>query len=271
MWLQEHPHAELQDVPGDLVTASASGLDPHITLQNAEYQLDRVAAKWAADLKRDPARGEKRDLRDAAGGCGGALVRPGGREVRQRAGGEPGASKEVRGAEITAIEGNREGGEGKRAGCHESRRHRRHRSAGRSPPVRLFRGLSPACATWTRSLCVVLVTVDGGDSQALPRHRDHHAPVPFAGAFQRSALGTGAFAVRFFPGGPDARFFLRAARLHVYGKRPEGPRRPRGLPSGGRRYGEHGDKTAQRGGEDKAEGDKDARPVRPQPAYGLGG
>jgi K+-transporting ATPase ATPase C chain len=37
------------------VTTSASGLDPHITLQNAEYQLDRVASKWAADLKRDPA------------------------------------------------------------------------------------------------------------------------------------------------------------------------------------------------------------------------
>ena len=47
-------------IPVDLVTTSASGLDPHITLQNAEFQLDRVAAKWAADLKRDPAavRGE---------------------------------------------------------------------------------------------------------------------------------------------------------------------------------------------------------------------
>jgi K+-transporting ATPase ATPase C chain len=55
MWRQEHPEADLQDVPGDLVTTSGSGLDPHITLQNALYQLDRVAAKWAADLKRDPA------------------------------------------------------------------------------------------------------------------------------------------------------------------------------------------------------------------------
>ncbi len=55
MWREDHPDAELQDIPGDLVTASASGLDPHITLQNAEFQLDRVASKWAADTKRDPA------------------------------------------------------------------------------------------------------------------------------------------------------------------------------------------------------------------------
>jgi len=54
MWRQDHPDADLQNVPGDLVTTSASGLDPDITLQNAEYQLDRVASKWAADTKRDP-------------------------------------------------------------------------------------------------------------------------------------------------------------------------------------------------------------------------
>ena len=54
MWRQDHADADLAEVPADLVTTSASGLDPHITLQNAELQLDRVAPKWAADLKRDP-------------------------------------------------------------------------------------------------------------------------------------------------------------------------------------------------------------------------
>lgn len=60
MWRQDHPDVALEDVPGDYLTTSGSGLDPHITLENAEYQLDRVSAKWAADLKRDPAavRGE---------------------------------------------------------------------------------------------------------------------------------------------------------------------------------------------------------------------
>ena len=47
MWLQEHPDADLEQVPADMVMASGSGLDPDITLSNALWQLDRVAAAWA--------------------------------------------------------------------------------------------------------------------------------------------------------------------------------------------------------------------------------
>ncbi len=63
MWRQDHADADLQDLPADMLTTSASGLDPHITLQNAEYQLDRVAAKWALDTKRDAA-GIRKEIED---------------------------------------------------------------------------------------------------------------------------------------------------------------------------------------------------------------
>jgi len=54
MWRLDYPNESLQDIPGDMVTTSASGLDPDITMQNANYQIDRVSSKWAADLKRSP-------------------------------------------------------------------------------------------------------------------------------------------------------------------------------------------------------------------------
>ena len=47
LWLQEHQGASLEQVPADAVMASGSGLDPDITLSNALWQLDRVAAAWA--------------------------------------------------------------------------------------------------------------------------------------------------------------------------------------------------------------------------------
>jgi K+-transporting ATPase ATPase C chain len=50
-WLTAHPNraGDLEKVPADLVMASGSGLDPHITRRGADYQLDDVVAARAAE------------------------------------------------------------------------------------------------------------------------------------------------------------------------------------------------------------------------------
>ena len=62
LWRQEHPHVALAKVPGDMVFASGAGLDPDITLENAVYQLDRVAAHWAETAKMPETEARKKIL-----------------------------------------------------------------------------------------------------------------------------------------------------------------------------------------------------------------
>lgn len=63
-FLAAHPYLERAQVPSEIVTASASGLDPHISIASALVQAQRVAAaravatediqKLVADIQQNP-------------------------------------------------------------------------------------------------------------------------------------------------------------------------------------------------------------------------
>lgn len=51
-FLKENPSVKKEDIPADFITASGSGLDPHISVKAAKIQLDRVSEKSGISKKK---------------------------------------------------------------------------------------------------------------------------------------------------------------------------------------------------------------------------
>jgi K+-transporting ATPase ATPase C chain len=60
LWLQKNPDVDLGKVPADMVTASGSGLDPHISRASAKYQSKRVITERTRRLVEDEEKGGRR-------------------------------------------------------------------------------------------------------------------------------------------------------------------------------------------------------------------
>jgi len=51
-FLAHHPGVQLSDIPTDMVTASGSGIDPHISVQGAKVQVERVAKIRGVEMEK---------------------------------------------------------------------------------------------------------------------------------------------------------------------------------------------------------------------------
>jgi hypothetical protein len=87
-------------VPADMVIVSGSGLDPHITLKNALYQLDCVAGRLGGEDRSEQSRCPLKNRESFEGKTGSPLRRPGGGTVGERPGDQhgPRRASDARGA-----------------------------------------------------------------------------------------------------------------------------------------------------------------------------
>jgi len=137
MWRREHAEADVEEVPAYMVTGADSGLDPHITLDNALYQLDRVADAWAKDTHLDAAQ-VRREIRSMLEQRAAARWRALRTAADQCARGQRGAAGALRGAaDVTRDVA---------AHAHEDNRRRIARIKGRVDVIGRYQTLPHPCA-----------------------------------------------------------------------------------------------------------------------------